>query len=583
MKLKDKFVSKVIISIHFRKLRILILALSLVALSGGIAGAQVAPDISDPGLELERELGRERRNEDRDRFERTDGLDVPKATVAPPELEQGPCVDIEDVDVEGMTNLTLSEFRDLVDAYVPGCIGQTDISTIMQSIDKAYVDKGYITTRTYIPRQNIQETKRLRLRVLEGFVEQIELEHDGETVTGLAGDILLGTAYPYGTPGEFQLRQLEQAVDQLSRPQSVKAKLKLEPGESPGGSRIVISRNVNDRFRGIVGVNNYGSEATGAQQLRLSLIADGVLSASDVLGITYQGGENSNALSVSGSVPFGNNTFSLTASYSDYAIGLTDISELFGESQSFGFSWDRLTARNSSSKSRVTASLQHRLSNRFINGLQLAPQNSTVFDIRMSKVTDTADARWAWDLGPALGLSLFNVSHDQQLDRTDPHNQFVVLRGGVSWAGKRKTMGRWSSEVRGQIGPHGLYGSEQIALGARSVTRGYEQTTFSGDAAVYGRLNGELELPNGPDGFWGDQYRAQKGRFSPFVFADAGSAYAYAGNRYDWSAGIGGGMRVKVGNASLNFAVEKSLVSDGSFEPFRGDVLARVGLSAKVF
>ncbi|MEL7453775.1 MAG: ShlB/FhaC/HecB family hemolysin secretion/activation protein, partial [Pseudomonadota bacterium] len=429
----------------------------------------VAPEVLDPILELERELEERQRQEEREQFRppALQGEDINPDAL--PEVSIGPCLHVLDVEVDGVTLLDQSIIDQQIDGIVPGCLDQSRISILMQRLNKVYADRGYITTRVYIPEQDVAATSTLRLVALEGVIEEIELvdvKRD-EPISGVRRRLLLGTAYPHKTPRLFQLRDLEQAIDQLSRPSSVNAVLRLEPGEQPGGSRIVIQRRVQDRLRLFAEVNNTGAVSTGQRQARISFAGDSILRANDTWFVTYQGGNNSNALSVSSSLPYGYNTFTAFASYSDFFIPLTDFSELFGRTVSYGTGWSRLLRRSATKRRILSLNLQGRQSARFVNAVELVPQDLATVDIRLSNIVDTDKARWSWDLGPVAGLPVFNDPEITEETGPDiPQNNFVALRGGFTRIGKgRDGLFRWTSSVRFQAASRALFGSEQIAFG----------------------------------------------------------------------------------------------------------------------
>lgn len=547
----------------------------------------VAPEVLDPINELQREIEERAR---RDEIENFRAPAVPEAddtpSGAPADQEAGPCLDVGAVEIAGATLLDQIELSGFSMDLVPGCIGESDIGLLMQRIDKAYADKGHITTRTYIPEQDLAASGVLQLTVIEGFIEDVQLlDESGEPITGVRRQLLLGSAFPQKTPTLFQLRDLEQAVDQLSRPQSAKAKLRLEPGSEAGGSQIVIERQSADRVRGIVEINNTGAVSTGQRQFRINLAADGVLSASDIWSVTYQGGENSNALSLSTSVPFGYNTFSAFVSYSDFFIPLTPLSELFGETVSYGGSWSRVVKRTAAVRQQLGINLQARQGSRFVNGVGLSPQDIATIDFRLSTVNDTQTARWLWDIGPVAGLPVFNDPNITPATGPDiPQTDFVALRGGIVRVGKGKGGPiRWTTALRVQATHRALFSSEQVALGARSVTRGFEQTDFSADNAAYLRIEGETKLPSAPGQRFGNIYNKYKDKVRAFGFLDTGVGHAFAGDDVQSVGAFGAGMRAQFGRLNMNFSVEKSILEDNEFTLGRGEILFRASLSAKIF
>jgi len=552
-----------------------------------VPDTDIAPDVLDPINELQREIEERARREEIETFRAPVLPEGAPSDDAGPKLDDaGPCLDVTAIEIDGVTRLSQSEVDAFSADLVPGCIGQTHIGVLMQRIDKAYADKGYITTRTYIPEQDLATSGVLKLTVIEGFIEGVQLlNEDGEPITGVRRKLLLGSAFPKNAPTLFQLRDLEQAVDQLSRPQSAQARLRLEPGEAVGGSNVVIQRQTRDRFRGIVELNNTGAISTGQRQIRINLAADGVVSASDIWSLTYQGGENSNALSLSTSVPFGYNTFSAFVSYSDFFIPLTPLSELFGETVSYGASWTRVVKRTASVRRQFAINLQGRQGGRFVNGVALAPQDIATADFRLSTVRDTEKARWLWDIGPVAGLPVFNDPQITESTGPDiPQNDFVALRGGLVRVGKgRGGAVRWTTDLRFQATHRALFSAEQVALGARSVTRGFAQTDFSADNAIYARVDGEVKLPAAPGRGFGAAYNKYAQNIRAFGFLDTGVGHAFAGDDVQSVGAIGAGLRASLWRFNFVISAEKTFLENNNFTLDEGQTLIRASLSAKIF
>src|SRR6202011_4600055 len=59
------------------------------------------------------------------------------------------------------------QLRAIVRRYENRPLGVSDINILMETLTRAYVNKGYITTRVYLPEQDIKGGI-LKLQVLEG-------------------------------------------------------------------------------------------------------------------------------------------------------------------------------------------------------------------------------------------------------------------------------------------------------------------------------------------------------------------------------------------------------------------------------
>src|SRR3546814_8677404 len=96
---------------------------------------------------------------------------------------------------------------DLVAPYLGRCVTVDDIERLLGEVTKAYIDRGYATTRAYLPEQDLS-SGRLRIEVVEGRISRIEVDGSGVFVPG---------AFLYPDGDRLNLRRLEQGLDQINR------------------------------------------------------------------------------------------------------------------------------------------------------------------------------------------------------------------------------------------------------------------------------------------------------------------------------------------------------------------------------
>ena len=89
------------------------------------------------------------------------------------------------------------------------CLGVGQLNELLKAITQFYIDRGYVTSRAYLPQQDLSSGE-LRVIVVEGRLEGL----DSST---LASDRELAMGFP-GQPGDvLDLRELEQLVEQRTR------------------------------------------------------------------------------------------------------------------------------------------------------------------------------------------------------------------------------------------------------------------------------------------------------------------------------------------------------------------------------
>ncbi len=118
----------------------------------------------------------------------------------------------------------------LIWPYQEQCLTAAQLNPILQDITHAYLERGYVTTRAYLPAQELGDGL-LQIQVLEGRVEAI----DGADVLSPRE---LKMLLPLQPGKSFNIRPLEQAVDQLGQLPSRQVQFDLQPGEEAGGSRV---------------------------------------------------------------------------------------------------------------------------------------------------------------------------------------------------------------------------------------------------------------------------------------------------------------------------------------------------------
>lgn len=168
------------------------------------------------------------------------------------------CIDIQQVELAGVTLLRPAVQAAAVAPYQNQCLTAAQLNLLLQDITHAYVERGYVTTRAYLPAQDLSSGQ-LKIQVMEGHVEAL----DGASVLSAQE---LSMLLPLQAGQAFNIRSLEQAVDQLGRLPSRQVQFDLQPGEEAGGSRVVARGERGKPWRVGLSRHNDGQRSTGEQQ-----------------------------------------------------------------------------------------------------------------------------------------------------------------------------------------------------------------------------------------------------------------------------------------------------------------------------
>lgn len=400
------------------------------------------------------------------------------------------CRNIKMVEIKGATHMDDFDKRALTRNYNGRCLGVNEIQSLMGEITKYYIDKGYATTRVYLPSQDLTSGK-LIVQIVEGRVQDIKIKN------GSKGAFLPG-AFPGVKGGDLNLRDIEQGLDQINRLLSNNASMDIEPGTKAGDSIINISNNPTKRWHAGISGDNYGTRTTGREQLGINASYDNLFGLNEFYSFTkrntvpyrdrsQQAGSNSYLFSI----PYGYTTFLVGYTESNYnstlnTAGGTQL-QLEGDNRAYFTSVDQVVYRNQDSKLNLTGTLTQKSANNYISNQKLAVSSRrlTVLDIGLNYNTLMGGGAANFGAGYSRGLTWFNALEDlPALPGSIPHAQFSKLTASAGYSRPFDIMRRdfnYSTQVTGQFGLDTLYGSEQISAGGIYSVRGFYDTTLLND------------------------------------------------------------------------------------------------------
>ena len=523
-------------------------AILLIAACTASAQAQTPQDIeraqqqNQQLLQQQQQLERQQREIEEQRRRKPSGQELkPKP---PAEAPAGPaaCSKVTEIVLEGATKLEAIEQARLAAPYLGRCLTLTDINKLIGEITNRYVELGFVTTRVYIPQQDLTGG-RLLLKIVEGKTELLRIEPGASASAA--------TAFP-GVVGEvLNLRDIEQGLDQINRLASNAAKVDIEPGDEPGQSRVIIRNQPRKPWLASAGVDNSGSAATGRTLFTAGLSADNLLGANDYLSATARYSERSSreyteSEGFYGAVPYGYWTFASALNQFRYASrvqGSVTTFETRGTSDSQMARADRVLYRDQSRKLSLGGGVTLKQTENFIAGSRIDTSSAdlTVLDLTSNLSVIALGTLFSFDAGIARGVAALGALHDDPArPQGAPQAQFEKYTYGAS-AAKFFSVSNLpfslQSRLSGQYSNDPLYGSEQIAIGNLYTVRGFRNTSLPGRSGFYVRNDLGIPLPMGG------------GQVKPYVAYDFGHVEA-AGTLQGWAVGID----MSIAGASLSLA-----------------------------
>lgn len=403
------------------------------------------------------------------------------------------CIDIQQVELAGVTLLRPAVQAAAVAPYQNQCLTAVQLNLLLQDITHAYIERGYVTTRAYLPAQDLSSGQ-LQIQVMEGHVEAL----DGASVLSAQE---LSMLLPLQAGQAFNIRSLEQAVDQLGRLPSRQVQFDLQPGEEAGGSRVVARGERGKPWRVGLSRHNDGQRSTGEQQWSSWLAWDSPLGLADQLNIRGSKDAVSDRYRHSAShglsyqLPYGWWTFNYHYSHSYYRTrtegqGFSFV--LDGVSTTQALTAERVIHRDSTSKTAVNLGISHIRSRNYLDNylLDVSSQRLTEYQLGFNHGRRIGSAFLNLDLGWQRGSGALDAQRKGSPKGWQPvarYNKYTLTASYLQpflLAGERFS---FDSLFNAQRSEDVLYSPQRFSLGGLYSIRGYKDQSLTGDSGYYWR------------------------------------------------------------------------------------------------
>lgn len=468
---------------------------SAISSFAGSASAQVPP--SNTPLPGDRDLIRDRQErlleEQRRRLEELQQLPGRETVTPAPAPEDERCFDIQTINLKGATLIADKPRAALLEPYLGKCLGANQLNALLKAITQFYIDRGYVTSRAYLPQQDMADGE-LEVLVVEGRLEGLDQ-------SAVASDRELAMAFP-GRAGEVvDLRELEQLVDQLNRLPSRPAQLELLPGEHVGGSRVKLQGEPFKPWRVSLNRHNNGESSTGEEQWGAGLDWDSPLGLADQLRL-YGGGDavsdeyrHSASQGLFYSLPYGWWTFSYNYNQSYYRTqGETSgfLFEMDGESKSHQLSAERVLHRDAVSKTAISFGISHLQTRNYIENslLDVSSQRLSETQLGLNHGRRIGTAFVNADIGWQHGTGSFDAQRRGDPHHGEPDARYHKYSLTLSALQPFQLWGEsfsFDSLLNAQKSEDVLYSPQRISIGGLASVRGFKEQSLSGDTGGYWR------------------------------------------------------------------------------------------------
>ncbi|MBS0318246.1 MAG: ShlB/FhaC/HecB family hemolysin secretion/activation protein, partial [Proteobacteria bacterium] len=272
------------------------------------------------------------------------------------------------------------------DSPLSRCIGAAGVRVLQARAQGPLLARGYTTSRVFVEPQDLSGGE-LRFTIVPGRIHSIRLADPQSPRARLANALPM-------QPGDIlNLRDLEQGLENLKRPPTADADIRIEPAQAlpgqppagPGESDLAVSWRQGRPFRLNVGADNGGTKETGQYQGSVTVSLDNPLGLNDLiylslnhdLGGGMPGGRGTHGGAAHYEVPWGYWLLGLTGSqYSYYQsiAGATSTIVYAGTGGANEAALSRVVQRDARGKTILTAKAWQRSASNFINDTEVGVQ-----------------------------------------------------------------------------------------------------------------------------------------------------------------------------------------------------------------
>ncbi|MCK5215159.1 MAG: ShlB/FhaC/HecB family hemolysin secretion/activation protein [Candidatus Omnitrophica bacterium] len=408
--------------------------------------------------------------------------------------DSGPRILVESIIVEGVTILSGKEVQDIIAPYQGKELSLKSMQKVSDLITDAYRQRGYVTSRAYLPPQTIQKGI-LYIRVVEGKLGSLDIRGNR-----YFKESLIRKRVSIQPDGYFDYNALQKSLVYINEHPDRVARAILVPGKVPGSTDIVIE--VEDRmpFHAGFEYDNYGSRFINKSQYSVFLEHNNLLGHDDRLYLKAQFAE-ANALNIQQA----RYVYPVSPSWDVgvYAVlSKLKLGEEFadldanGKAQYYGIFTSKALIQETDLELRWNLGFDYKSVINDLLGVE-----SSRDELRILKTGFDLDVSDSWGrtivtaqidngLSDILGAMDDKDNHASRAGAGAKFNKGVFNLFRLQPLPFESTL-LWKNSA--QFSNHTLAASEQFQIGGASSVRGYTPAEHSGDTGYYTAV--ELSFP----------------------------------------------------------------------------------------
>lgn len=376
------------------------------------------------------------------------------------------------------------------DAAIGRCLGNQGVSVAAARAERNLIARGFVTSRVVLESQNLSDGT-LKLTMLPGRIGAIRF------ADGTSQRATQVNAVPARVGDILNVRDIEQAMENLRRVPTVEADFQIAPGASPTESELLIQWRQAIPLRLHLSVDDSGAKTTGRYQASATLSVDHWWTLNDLFYFTQgrdlgggdPGPRGTRNASLHYSLPLGYWGLGFNASRHSYfqsVAGLNQDYRYSGRGSQQDITLSRVAHRNELGKTTLRLKAFARQSRNFIDDTEVEVQRRATGGWELGADHRRQVGRAQLDVRAAVkrGTGAFGALPAPEEAFDEGRSRFELFSLEAAWSQPFELWGvrlHLGSQWRGQRERTPLTPQDRFAIGGRYSVRG-----FDGESSLIG-------------------------------------------------------------------------------------------------
>ncbi|CAI3931634.1 ShlB/FhaC/HecB family hemolysin secretion/activation protein [Commensalibacter papalotli (ex Botero et al. 2024)] len=430
-----------------------------------------------------------------------------------PTLSIKSCVELNNIEVTGVTKISKAAINTITHQWKGRCVSLQDINIILGDINKLYVKHRLVTSRAYLPKQDISGGY-LKIIMLENKVGSFEFSGSAQPSNEI-------TAFPWVSGGVLNLDDLEQGLDNMNRLSGWEASLKFLPKTKDTDTVVHIDVPKTSMIHGKVLTDNNSQSSSGRTMGRAFVNVSDLFGLLDLWSFEYdhslnnrQSQGHNSFLDAEGSIPLGpwllfggwwrSDEFYYMPSQPDTKKRLDTVQK------DYRIGVSRVIARHKVDVTTLTVSYELKDFRNNTNYERLPSQSAKLasLNIGVGEFLKIWGRTWYINIGAKVGLGgMGTKTWVVNQGKYAPHTQYVKPYLNIDGFKPITKTITWHTVIHGEYSSQNQYGNEWFSIGGPYTVRGFLKKTAIGNAGIFMRNDLSWQLPTkhlvcaGYDGF----------------------------------------------------------------------------------